>query len=373
VDILAEMTGGDAVHEAVKGFNVHSFQINGDIYRFCIVRRTWKNLVVYKNDEQEEFFAFDSNLEKEEFLKQANEFLDKISGVVEETVLDARYVEKISKLEMREILDTVDSSKNPRYDKEQFMKYLDFGGGDQEYVGMFSGSKCLSLAVLNHDYPERGYCFINEIQRFEKGFGERLILDIVANNGKVWLGADPKAESTLLDFYRRPQFNFSEFVVEKSAYGVPLHVFYTKDCEKEMLESFVKGIFDKKDYQVDEAEADIGGEKSDSVPDVGKKIWIDDIREAPEGFIWIKSVNDFIDWCYNNDGIDDVSLIDTDHDAGDFQPQGGDYIRCFDYLESCGCENVLIHIHSANPVGANNIRRIISRNKERGWREIRNS
>jgi hypothetical protein len=121
-----------------------------------------------------------------------------------------------------------------------------------------------------------------------------------------------------------------------------------------------------------EADSDIGGKKSDTVPKNGVKIWIDDIRKAPEGFLWIKSVNDFIDYCYKN-GIDDVTLIDTDHDAGDFQKDGGDYIRCFDYLEFCGCENVTIHIHSANPVGANNIRRIISKNKDKGWKEIRNS
>lgn len=69
------------------------------------------------------------------------------------------------------------------------------------------------MAVVSHDYPERGYHFIQEIQRFHKGFGEQLIKDIVANNGKTWLGADPTAEKTLVEYYRRPQFNFEEFVV----------------------------------------------------------------------------------------------------------------------------------------------------------------
>ena len=123
---------------------------------------------------------------------------------------------------------------------------------------------------------------------------------------------------------------------------------------------------------INEAESDIGGEKSDTVPDTGVKIWIDDIREAPEGFKWIKSVNEFIDYCCEN-GVGNISLYDTDHDAGDYQKDGGDYIRCFDYLDACGCDNITIHIHSANPVGANNIRRIITKNKEKGWKEIRNS
>lgn len=121
-----------------------------------------------------------------------------------------------------------------------------------------------------------------------------------------------------------------------------------------------------------EAEKDIGGEKSDTVPKTGVKLWIDDIREAPEGFKWIKSVNEFIDYCFAN-GVGGITLFDTDHDAGDYQKDGGDYIRCFDYLEACGCEDITVHIHSANPVGANNIRRIITRNKDKGWTEIRNS
>lgn len=133
------------------------------------------------------------------------------------------------------------------------------------------------------------------------------------------------------------------------------------------------GIYRDEEGNIQEAEKDIGGEKSDEVPENGIKIWIDDIREAPDGFKWFKSVNDFIDWCHERNDFSDVTLIDTDHDAGDYQSQGGDYVRCFDYLDFCGCDNVTVHIHSANPVGANNIRRIISRNKERGWKEIRNS
>lgn len=66
-------------------------------------------------------------------------------------------------------------------------------------------------------------------------------------------------------------------------------------------------------------------------------------------------------------------MIDTDHDAGEYQKDGGDYIRCFDYLDYCGIPDITVHIHSANPVGANNIRRIISRNSENGWKEIRNT
>ena len=123
---------------------------------------------------------------------------------------------------------------------------------------------------------------------------------------------------------------------------------------------------------MNEAKKDIGGKVSDYIPDSGTKIWIDDIREAPEGFKWFKTVKDFIDYCYKNNGIDDVSLIDTDHDAGEQIEHGGNYINCFKYLDQCGCDNLTIHIHSSNPIGANAIRSLIKKNKERGWKEIKN-
>jgi len=123
-----------------------------------------------------------------------------------------------------------------------------------------------------------------------------------------------------------------------------------------------------------EADSDIGGEKYDK--DVEQptkvKIWIDDIRQAPDGYVWIKTVNDFVDYVEKN-GLKNVGLIDTDHDAGDYYDFGGDYIRCFDYLRMIGAKDLTIHIHSANPVGANNIRQIISRCSDDGWKEVRNT
>lgn len=112
------------------------------------------------------------------------------------------------------------------------------------------------------------------------------------------------------------------------------------------------------------------------------KLWIDDVRPAPEGYIWYKSVNetkDFIE-CLEHmfDGFSIfnpntgeskkviIELIDIDHDAGDYVSQGGDYIKLLDWLEQTG-RNYPIHIHSMNPVGVENMRAIIRKN---GWREV---
>lgn len=128
------------------------------------------------------------------------------------------------------------------------------------------------------------------------------------------------------------------------------------------------------------------------------KVWIDDVRPAPEGYVWIKTVNDAKDWieniedtlnelrpqlnvCYSHHEerqqhriaeiqrqIDEITiaLIDMDHDAGDFAKDGGDYIKLLDWLEETG-RNYPIRIHSQNPVGVQNMRAIIQKN---GWRQV---
>ena len=98
------------------------------------------------------------------------------------------------------------------------------------------------------------------------------------------------------------------------------------------------------------------------------KLWIDDIRPAPEGYVWIKSVNTaklVIE--FKEHQKRPVELIDIDYDAGDFFFLGGDYIKLLDWLEETD-RNYPIRIHSMNAVGVENMRRIIRKN---GWTEVK--
>ena len=109
------------------------------------------------------------------------------------------------------------------------------------------------------------------------------------------------------------------------------------------------------------------------------KLWIDDVRPAPDGYKWCNSVNEAKEYIldmerlfayhFRKEEIKEeylITLIDIDHDAGDYARDGGDYINLLNWLEETG-RNYPIHIHSANPVGIANMRRIIKRN---GWKEI---
>lgn len=106
------------------------------------------------------------------------------------------------------------------------------------------------------------------------------------------------------------------------------------------------------------------------------KLWIDDIRQPPEGYVWCKTVNEAktIITCVHRmhdiictDNLPDIEIIDLDYDAGDFAQYGGDYVKLLDWIERAGF-SYPIHIHSMNPVGIENMRRIIERNN---WKEVR--
>ena len=126
------------------------------------------------------------------------------------------------------------------------------------------------------------------------------------------------------------------------------------------------------------------------------KLWIDNVRPAPEGYLWCKSVNEakeciidheetlkclnkkydrvtksdldrYIEQIRRSIIFSTIELIDLDHDAGDYVSDGGDYIRLLDWLEETG-RNYPIRIHSQNVVGIANMRAIIERND---WKEVK--
>ena len=92
------------------------------------------------------------------------------------------------------------------------------------------------------------------------------------------------------------------------------------------------------------------------------KIWLDDLRKMPE---------DYTNHAYSvyeaqmlileaERRKETIELIDCDHDLGEYAKYGGDGIKLLDWLLE---RNTLypIKLHTANPVGRNNMQRMLDR------------
>lgn len=106
------------------------------------------------------------------------------------------------------------------------------------------------------------------------------------------------------------------------------------------------------------------------------KLWIDDVRPAPEGYVWCKSVNEaksyiiriLIGWLHFNKEVQyPVEILDIGYDSGEFYSNGGDYIEILKWFEKTQTPCPPIRIHSMDSVGITNMRAIIERN---GWKEV---
>ena len=117
-------------------------------------------------------------------------------------------------------------------------------------------------------------------------------------------------------------------------------------------------------------------------------LWVDDLRDPPnrpgEIYMIVNSVNEaknvieeseksswYERWengvCVEK--LQNIDIIDLDHDAGIYAADGGDYINILNYLEARANEghkiNYAFRIHSFNTVGYMNMKAIIEHN---GWR-----
>ena len=103
------------------------------------------------------------------------------------------------------------------------------------------------------------------------------------------------------------------------------------------------------------------------------KLWLDNVRSAPEGYVWCKNVDEARELIFEHSmyhwvpgQTSDIELIDIGYNAGDCLSDDDDHIELLEWLEETG-RNYPIHIHSMNVVGVENMRRIIQRN---GWKEV---
>lgn len=95
-------------------------------------------------------------------------------------------------------------------------------------------------------------------------------------------------------------------------------------------------------------------------------IWLDDIRPAPDGFIWVKTVNEVICLFLHYQNLDkmkcDINIISLDNDLGEGQEEG---YKVLDEIEEIYKNNIgiflpnEIRVHSANPVARKRMEMVI--------------
>lgn len=91
------------------------------------------------------------------------------------------------------------------------------------------------------------------------------------------------------------------------------------------------------------------------------KIWLDDERLVPEGYVWAKSVNQAKALIESAEQSNEtIEVLDLDHDLGSYFSEGGDAIKLMDWLVERGTFYP-IQIHTANPVGRDNMIRMYKR------------
>jgi len=92
------------------------------------------------------------------------------------------------------------------------------------------------------------------------------------------------------------------------------------------------------------------------------KIWLDDIRSAPEGWVHVRTAEEAIDLLGRTPDVEEISL---DHDLGeplDEFGSGQGVVNTLERWQAYGEDKFVpkkISIHSANPVGRKNMQAAI--------------
>jgi len=87
------------------------------------------------------------------------------------------------------------------------------------------------------------------------------------------------------------------------------------------------------------------------------KVYLDDLRTEPEGWVLVKTAQEAIDLLITND----VAEISLDHDLG--EEENGTGYDVITWLEEAVYERnfkpPVIHIHTANPVGRDKMEAVV--------------
>ena len=149
--------------------------------------------------------------------------------------------ESIAILDYKNFNDLLINTKinNARFDKAQFEKHYD---NNHKFYCLIENNILLAAASIQQNKLGLNDLYINEIQSFQKGYGQKLIQELL-NYNNIWLMAEP-GNKKLITYYR--QFNLNEFVLAKneSIYDTDTYYFY-KDLDPQKFEVAIRQNYGK--------------------------------------------------------------------------------------------------------------------------------
>lgn len=331
---------------------------NRDTEPINLMFKTYDELIKYIKDNKENYCYFGN----------------KINGIKIPEFFDEAFVEKISASTNKYIGSITLTDKLE-------LKYLTYSAGietnSREYMIMF-----LFIPSMSFDFPipfKKGDIvydksmtgqyskpfilngFINDQLKGNKG--ERISMEVdgyfVNDEGTLYYDVLNDSyinleyyKESLADSYRvlTPLSNYLKGKLEIELCLNGYHQILLEEISrKSKLHSF---CFSTKLGLID------SGVESD--PDIHIKLWLDDVRPAPDGYYHCHSVNEMITKIYECErNAIKIDILDLDHDLGEFAEDGGDGIKLIDYL----VENEKyypIKLHTMNPIGYENMKRSIN-------------
>ena len=149
----------------------------------------------------------------------------------------------------------INNKNNPRFNINNILKHKE-NTDLFYYVLKDSNIGYLSLAGMITDRLESNiddYAIVNfQSMYYGKGYGKKLLNNIIDIFKNVWLMADPSQEKSLVEYYRNNS-KLNEFVLDNSIYNKHLYFYYSINFDKrirEKLFDYIKKMFDQQNYTV---------------------------------------------------------------------------------------------------------------------------
>ena len=124
-------------------------------------------------------------------------------------------------------LDSVQNINNPRFDEKRVYNYK-----FDPHVVIYTNDRAYAVVQTNSLGINETY--VRSLLSAEKGYGSKLLNELIEEFGRVILLSKPAAGESLLNYYR--SLGLNEVVLDSPIYNMPRHFFYSNDLTLEEIQ-----------------------------------------------------------------------------------------------------------------------------------------